>query len=299
MNNLTKILSLIFFCSTYIVVAQDSTKEKTQARQSLVILNYYDLNNTVPYFKVQTKNKTGKKIEPVGNIDVSLYMGSEATSDALIAKVKTNPKGEAVTGIPASLASIWKSASKHSILAKAAATDKYDESEAQLSITKAKIEIDTISDGETRTIKVKLLNQDGDAWIPAKDVEIKVAIKRMGGDLMVGDKESYTTDSLGMVEAEFSRDSLPGDEKGNLVLVAKVDENEELGSLAFEKTVPWGVIPKTSNVFYNRSLWATGNKAPIWLIFMASSIMIGVWGVIIYLAFNLIKIKKLGTTETG
>jgi len=98
---------------------------------------------------------------------------------------------------------------------------------------------------------------------------MKVAVKRLGGDLVVSEEETYTTDSLGMIEAEFGRDSLPGDEKGNLILVAKIDENEELGNLAVEKTVPWGIAMKTTNDFDQRSLWATGNKAPVWLLFMA------------------------------
>jgi hypothetical protein len=298
MNNRTKILSFLFCCATYLAMAQDSTKEEAPPRKSMVIVNYYAINNTVPYFKIETKNKIGKKFESIGGVEVTLYLGSETSPDALIAKVKTNDLGEAVTGIPGSLAPVWKSASAQTILAKATGSKNFDESEAELSITKARIELDTISDGETRTIQIKLLKQDGDHWNPAADVEMKVAVKRLGGDLVVGDEETYTTDSLGMIEAEFGRDSLPGDEKGNLILVAKIDENEELGNLAVEKTVPWGIAMKTTNDFDQRSLWATGNKAPVWLLFMAYSIMIGVWSVIIYLVFQMIRIKKLGTTNS-
>ncbi len=293
MNNLTKILTFLICFSPVLTMAQDSTEAEVPAKKSIVILHYYAINNTVPYFKVETKNKIGKKFEPVKEVEISLYLGNEESPDALIAKLKTNAAGVAVTGIPGSLGSIWKSASGHSILAKAAGTKNFDESEVELSITKAKIELDTISDGETRSIQVKLLKQDGDSWIPATDVEMKVAVKRLGGDLLVSEEETYTTDSTGMIAAEFTRDSLPGDEKGNLVLVAKIDENEEFGNLYVEKTVPWGVALNATNDFEKRSLWATSNKAPVWLLIMAYSIMIGVWTVIIYLVFQMIRIKKL------
>jgi hypothetical protein len=120
----------------------------------------------------------------------------------------------------------------------------------------------------------------------------------MGGILPAGDEETYTTDSTGSVTAEFKKDSLPGDEKGNIVLAAKVEDNDLFGNLLVEKKAPWGIATKPDkNFFDQRTLWSTRFRTPIWLLFMAYSIVIGVWGTIIFLVFQIVKIKKLGITS--
>src|SRR5436190_3674815 len=101
----------------------------------------------------------------------------------------------------------------------------------------------------------------GTEWIPAKDVEMKVGISRMGGVLSAGDEATYTTDSSGSVTVEFKKDSLPGDEKGNIILAAKVENNDQYGNLFVEKTVPWGISKKSDNTFFKqRTLWSTRSR---------------------------------------
>jgi len=87
---------------------------------------------------------------------------------------------------------------------------------------------------------------------------------------------------------------MPGDEKGNLVLVARVEDNDVYGNLVVEKPVSWGVKAKVEQNFWHRSLWSTGGRAPIWLLTIAFAIIIGVWGTLIYLLRQLLKMRKIG-----
>jgi hypothetical protein len=115
-----------------------------------------------------------------------------------------------------------------------------------------------------------------------------------GSILSAGDEETYTTDSTGSVTVELKKDSLPGDEKGNIVLVAKVEDNDQYGNLFVEKTVPWGIVLKAEkNFFDQRTLWTTRFRTPLWLLLIAYSISAAVWGVLIYLIWQLIRIKRL------
>jgi hypothetical protein len=77
-------------------------------------------------------------------------------------------------------------------------------------------------------------------------------------------------------------------------LIARTEDNENFGNLFAEKNVNWGVAPIMDDSFNHRSLWATRTKTPIWLLFLAYSIIAGVWGTLIYLIFQLIKIRKMG-----
>ncbi len=127
---------------------------------------------------------------------------------------------------------------------------------------------------------------------------MKIGVKRHGGILSAGDDATYTTDSSGILTVEFKRDSLPGDVKGNIILTARVDDNEFFGNLQVEKIVPWGEVTKIDDSFFNkRTLWTTRSRTPFWLLFMAYTIILGVWGTLVYLIFQLFRIKKLGRTS--
>jgi len=119
-------------------------------------------------------------------------------------------------------------------------------------------------------------------------------IKRLGGNLTVGDEPTYTTDSSGTVAAEFKRDSIPGDANGDIVLIANVEDNDNYGNLSVEKTAKWGAPLTYDSTFNDRSLFGTRDKAPIWLLLMAYLIIGIVWGTLAYLVFQIFKIKKLG-----
>jgi hypothetical protein len=282
------LLLAAFFAGVTNVLAQDSTK-----KELVVNVGYYMTNNKMIYLLVNTKTKIDKKFRPVANSMISLYLDSVSENN-LIGKVKTDETGIAEATLPPVLKTNWESSATHKFLAVAAASKDFDETPGEAAVTKTKLSIDTSSDGETKSIKVTVLALNGSDWVPAKDVEMKVGISRMGGILSAGDDPTYTTDSSGSVTVEFKKDSLPGDEKGNIVLTAKVEENDVYGNLLLEKTVPWGVAFKADNNFFNqRTLWTRGNKAPFWLLFMALSIIIGVWGTILYLVRQMFKIKKL------
>ena len=87
---------------------------------------------------------------------------------------------------------------------------------------------------------------------------------------------------------------MPGDAKGNIILVASVEDNDTYGNLAVETAAPWGKIVKAEAHFWQRTLWSTGNRAPAWLIIIALAIIVGVWGTLIFLLMQFIKIRRMG-----
>ena len=276
-------------------LAQDSTK-----KELVLSLSYYMNNNKVVYIIANTKTKIDKKFQPVAGLPVNIYLDADSSGN-LVEKLITDNNGLAKAVLPPALKTIWDASAKHTFLGKTEATKAYESTTAEASISKSRIVIDTTSDGETKTVSVKVKAFNGTGWVGVPDVEMKLGVSRISGSILsAGEGATYTTDSLGEVTAEFKRTALPGDEKGNIVLVAKVEENEQLGNLTIEKTVPWGIAEKADPGFFDqRTLWSTRFRTPLWLLFMAYSIVIGVWGTIIYLVFQIIKIKKLGTSSAS
>ena len=155
--------------------------------------------------------------------------------------------------------------------------------------------LDTATEDGVRKITASVMKLENNEWLPAKDVEMKIGIERLGGILSAGDEATYTTDSTGSVTVELKKDSLPGDEKGNYIVAAKAEDNDQFGNLLIEKKVNWGTVQKNNNNFFSlRTLWTTRFRTPYWLLIMAYSIVIGVWGTLFYLIRQVFKIKKMG-----
>lgn len=283
------LLPFLFF----LLINRLSAQEKEETEE-LLKLNYFSVNNGVQYLILENSLKTGKKREPLKNKVFHFYLDSNKTEN-FIARVSTDENGQAKAFFPPSLKAAWAASPLHTFIAVAAG--KEEEIAYELEIAKAKIQIDTATTDGIRSITVQVMQLTNDEWIPAADVEMKIGIQRLGGILSAGDEETYTTDSSGTASMEFTKDSLPGDHKGNFVLVAKVQENDLFGNLVLEKTVPWGIALKADTGFFDqRTLWSTRFRTPLWLLFIANSIIIGVWGTIIYLITQIVKIKRLGAS---
>ena len=291
LKNKVGFISLTLLLTGVVCFAQDSTKNEKKELQLNVA--YYQPQNNIPYVLVTTKTKIERKFIGVKDLKVNVYL-NEVSDSNLLESFQSNITGEERIYIPTSFKRIWDATSSLAFIAIAAANKEFDETKSEAAITKAKIEIDTSRTDEAKLVKVSVKELQNGEWVPANGVELKIAVKRSIGNLPIGDEESYTTDSTGSVTAEFKRDSLLGNNKGNLILVARTEDNEKFGNLFAEKNVTWGVAPIFDNSFDQRSLWATRSKTPIWLLALAGSIIAGVWGTIIYLILQMIKIRKMG-----
>ena len=269
---------------------------KTNAQEAAVSptilsLHYFLPENQVPYIDINTKKKVGRKFEPVMRIAVKVYF-NEISSKNILGNVVTGTKGEGRVALPSSFKIPWDSANEFKFIAVSDAAAGAESLTSDITIKKAILVIDTISTDGTKKVTAQLKEKKGNEWVAVKEIEMKLRIKRMLGDLSVGEAESFTSDSTGLASADFKRDSIPGDKKGNIILVAKVEDNDSYGSLVVEKMVPCGKAVQENTHFWHRSLWATGNRAPLWLLFIALSIITGVWGTVIYIITQLFKIKR-------
>lgn len=282
-----KILLAIFGFLPLLIMAQNAEKNSLS-----LTLKYFNNNNQTQYLVVQAKSKIDGKFQQIPNIPVSFYIASETVKENLLGKAITNEKGEASLLIPASAKAEWVKTISPNFIVVSEATKRFDEGKGDATITKAKIKIDT---AEGRVINAKVMELKDNIWLPVKGVDLTLGVKRLGGNLNVNETQTYTTDSLGAVIAEFKRENLPGDvATGKLTIVATVTDNETYGNLTAEIPVVWGNKFNYNSNFDRRTLFARRGHSPLWLELMAYGIIIAVWGVILYLIIQLKKIIKLG-----
>lgn len=266
----------------------------TSAGSPILRLHYYNENNRLQYLQLESLVKKGKLFTPQANRSYRIYLDSVGPNE--LGKVVTDATGKANAILPPALKTAWDGRSSHTFIVK----EGEEELVSDYAITKSKILIDTATADSIHTITVSVMKQVDGNWVPASDVEMKVGFSRLGGILSAGDEETYTTDSTGTVAVEVKKEHLPGDSRGQLVIAAKVDDNDELGNLLAEMRVSWGKpVTVNKHFFDQRTLWSTRFRAPYWLLAMAFSIVLGVWGTLLYLIWQFVRIRKLGRMESA
>ena len=150
----------------------------------------------------------------------------------------------------------------------------------------ATIKLDFVKTDSTKTC-VATVTSDGK---PVAGPEIHLYVKRMYSLLAIG--KAVATDSTGVASIDFPKD-LPGDKNGMLTVIAKIEKDEHYGSLEAESEVKWGVLLK-SEIFpwSDRSLSASREKAPTFLVVASILIILVIWGTICYVIYQLFRIKR-------
>ena len=253
-------------------------------------LGYFNSNDRLQYLQASAKTKVKGKFQPVSGVPVQFYITDEQAAHSL-GKAVTNQKGIATVFIPSSAKDEWLKSESHQFLAITEATASNAATKATVELTRSKIRIDT---GEGRKFMATFLALKHGEWVPVGGVDLVLAIKRLDGDLRVDQNPTHTTDSLGVASADFALAEIPGDTAGNVTLIAKVEDNDLYGNLTSERIVPWGIPTRYTTDFDKRSLYARRGHSPFWLEFMAYSIGIAVWAVLLYLFFQIRQIKRLG-----
>jgi hypothetical protein len=277
---------LVVFLPEFLL-AQEAPEKPTLSLN----VKYFNDNNKTHHLWAQAKSKIDGKFQMIENVPLKFYISTDDHKNNLLGQAVTNGKGEALLVIPASAREQWMKSPNQTFIVISLATKKFEATNGELAVTKAKIQIDTT---EGKMITAKLVALVDTVWTPIAGVDMIVGVKRLGGILNANETPTYTSDSSGGVIAEYKRDSLPGDEKGNVVLIASVLDNDTYGNLTAEMTAPWGKYYPYVSRFDDRTLFARRGHSPIWLEVLAYAIVIAVWAIILFLLIQIKNIKKLG-----
>ncbi len=158
---------------------------------------------------------------------------------------------------------------------------------AQDEKTDGNILLNTAENDSMHTITALVTNAQTKA--PLQDVEVIFYLKRTFGLMEIGDG---TTDSTGILSAEFPIDMPGSDTLGNLFVLARVEDNDVMNDTTFQTRLQSKVsFPARTPI--GRSMIAP--LAPVWLV-LAFTLTVGaVWGLMGYVLFLVFKLRKLKT----
>lgn len=260
-----------------------------------IALAYYQTDEALPVIKVTASTKKDQKYVPVANTEVNLFFNEE-TAGGFMGRVTTNDRGLASLALPVKFKTSWDSMIFFKFIGTVTGNKQFEDEAAEMEITKARIELSLTEEDSIRTIKAALHAYTDSGLVSVPETDLLLVVSRLLSDIGAGEEEFYTTDENGEVSAPFIF-KFPGDETGNIRMGAKIEDHELYGNLKTTQNIQWGTPMLADHSFAKRSLWATRDKTPIWLLIFPNLLIIGVWGTIVYLINLILKIRKLGKTS--
>jgi hypothetical protein len=207
------------------------------------------------------------------------------TAEQVLGFVITDENGKAVFNAKAATLKTDKDGKLH-LKAVFAGNKQMESADGEVTIKRARLEITPVKEDSLLTVKVKLIDLGTGTETPVPEVVLGVFVHRMFNPLKLGEG---TTDATGEATVEV-QNNLPGDAKGNITLMAKLDENELYGNMEASVVQPWGTKVSDQVSALPRALWSP--HPPIWMVVTFTILMVVVWGHYIVIVVQLFRLRK-------
>ncbi len=304
MNNIRKIrnrrllLAILVVCLAAFSIAAQSESDSTAAEKADLSLDfkYTEANNNTKILEATAKTKVEKAWQPVAGIQVHFYRDAEDEAN-LLGNATTDNNGRAVYMLPSGNEKSAGKAGEQIYVAVTDESDQFDPVSEEITVSESSFVMSLTEEDSARQVHVALHGFDAEGKeVPVKDVEVHLYIKRLFGLLPLSD-DPETTDENGEVTADYST-VITGDSAGNVIIVAKVEDHETYGNLEFQRKIKWGTPLIIDPNLSARQLWSSRANAPIYLIVIVNTMLIGIWGVILYIVIQAFKISKIGRVDS-
>ncbi|MDP1727600.1 MAG: hypothetical protein Q8M15_12520 [Bacteroidota bacterium] len=130
---------------------------------------------------------------------------------------------------------------------------------------------------------------------PVAEIAVKLYVQRLYGLLPIG--KEVTTDENGVAIFDFPK-NIPLNSEGKLIVLAKVEDDENYGSFETQGETKWGAQPDLLKLAHSeRSISASRGQAPIYFIVASIVIIAGIWGTLLYVVLQVFKLKRYKLTS--
>ena len=276
---LPKILFLISLTTLVIVPSQSQEKPKITP---YLELQYFKDTGDQAYLQSTLTYSMNRMVLPLTGMVINFSDGSGGQS---LASMVTDNKGVAKlllggdVKLPVNKEGFWSFGSEFK------GNDTVDGANSEIAVKDLKLEMTLSLADSIKNITLKAHSPLNGEEIPVSDEVIMVYVSRMFSLLPVGEA---TLDETGTSTIEFPSD-IPGDENGNITIIAKLEENPTYGNIEKSVTEKWGIPTSYSVPTTHRALWT--KTPPMWMIITLSILLAGVWGHYFFAIISLILIK--------
>lgn len=281
---------LIIMPASLLAQTDSTTKEEPSATEesslispSLNFITVQKADNSIDLKAALTAKVKGWVIK-LRQLKIT-FMQVTADAEKELGYVITDGYGKAVLNIKTDS---LKANSEGKLLFKAifAGNKQMDPADGEVAIKRARLEITPVKEDSLLSIKVKLIDIATGTEIPVPETVLGIFVQRSFKPQKIGEG---TTDENGEATIEVPN-NLPGDAKGNITLLAKLDENETYGNLETAVVQKWGLPVSDKLNELPRALWSS--HPPYWMMATFIILMSTVWGHYLVIIIQLFRLRK-------
>lgn len=285
-RSITSLALLMLFAIPCKLLAQTDSTAKEEAKTFSPLIEFKSIqksDNSVD-LKISVKAKINGTLTKLGGYKVEFTQGADSTAKK-VGEAITDNRGVAMINCKADQLTT-DGEGKLNFKASFTGKDSIESGEEVLAVKRARLEITPVKEDSVLSVKVKFVDLSTGTETPVKDVDLGAYVKRLFNPLKLGDGK---TDEAGEATIEIPN-NLPGDAKGNITLIGKIDDNETYGNLEASVTQQWGVPVSDEIKELPRALWSP--HPPLWMLITFIILMTTVWGHYIVIIFELFRLRK-------
>jgi len=261
--------------------AQDAKKNKLRLKA-----DYYKIMDGESYLDIKATAKVDKQNIEVSNIDLIIYnVFDDETIE--IGTTKTNMDGKSRFTIKHLNTLKPDTTNTYNLLISFKGDDAYKKASKRISFKDADIVANLITKDSINYISANLIDKSIDSALIGES--LSVLVQRLFRSLRIG-KEFNNTDKNGTILVPIPED-IPGVD-GNIILEVVLNDHDDFGTVKALVNAPIGTPIIDESTFNKRTLWSPRNKTPIFILIFANILILGIWGIFVYLIINLFKIYK-------
>ena len=234
--------------------------------------------------KVAIKAKSKGNISRPSGVLTSFFLVTDS-GETELGNAKTDIAGIAKIQVKETALSLNKEGKLH-FKCQTAANKTIEAGEEELTVKRGRLVLTANKQDSTQSLSLKLVDLSTGGEKPLVETDLAIYVKRMINPLKIAEGK---TDSSGVADVEIPS-KLPGDSKGNIELIARLDDNEDYGTIEASTVQAWGTRISDTVTDLPRSLYST--HPPIWMLVTFIILVTVVWGHYIVIIYELFRLRK-------
>ena len=263
--------------------AKEEVKEATTYSPLITFISVQKSDNSVD-LKATVQAKISGTLTKLPGLKIEFTIGSDSLTKKLGDAI-TDSRGFVLFNCKPELLTT-DAEGKLNFKASFAGKDSLEAVEEVVAVKRARLEITPVKEDSLLTVNVKLVDLSTGTETPVPETDLGVFVNRLFSALKLGEGK---TDESGEATIEIPN-NLPGDDKGNITLLARLEENETYGNLEASVVQQWGTPVSSELKDLPRALWSP--HPPIWMLVTFVILMSAVWGHYLVIIIQLFRLRK-------
>ena len=275
------------FVGCFLYLNVNSVYAQQAEKNSVRFKAYYTkIMDSISYFNVTVFSRIDKENVEVANAELTFYneVGDEEIE---LGKATTNMHGECKFILENINKIKPDSTSTYNINIAFKGNDAFKRGSKSLSFKDATILAKLITKDSINYVNGTLKDTATDSVL--SDRLLNVQVQRLFRPLKIGE-EFNSTDEDGTIIVPVE-EGIPGVD-GILTFEVVLQDSDDYGTVKALLKAPIGKPIKDESTFDERTMWSPRNKTPLFLLIFPNLLILGIWGLIVYLIINLFKISK-------